>query len=108
SATLRAAFFQSPGAARVYGTKGWIDVPPRFHHPDRIVLNRPGGGESAREEIILPPASAGYSLEVDEVNRCLAAGLTESPTMPLADTLAVQAVLQHAADTLGVHLVDHP
>lgn len=104
SATLRAAFYQSPGAARVLGTEGWIDVPPRFHHPDRIVLNRPGRDP---EEILAPPASAGYSLEVDEVNRCLAAGLTESPVMPLDDTLAVQAVLQHAADTIGVPLADH-
>lgn len=105
SATLRAAFYSSPGAARVVGTKGWIDIPPRFHHPDRIVLHRPGGADP--EEIVLPPASRGYSLEVDEVNRCLAAGLTESPTMPLDDTLAVQAVLQQAADEIGVPLTDH-
>lgn len=104
SATLRAAFYPSPGAARVLGTAGWIEIPPRFHHPDRIVLRRPG---REPEEIVLPPASAGYSLEVDEVNRCLAEGLTESPTMPLADTLAVQAVLQQAADEIGVRLVDH-
>lgn len=106
SATLRAAFYSTPGAARVFGTKGWIEVPPRFHHPDRIVLHRPGGVDA--EEILAPPASRGYSLEIDEVNRCLAEGLTESPTMPLDDTLAVQAILQHAADTLGVALVDHP
>jgi hypothetical protein len=33
----------------------------------------------------------------------VAAGLTESPTMPLDDTLAVMAVLEHALHTLGVH-----
>lgn len=104
SATLRAAFYATPGAARVIGTDGWIDVPPRFHHPDRIVLRRPG---REPEDIVAPPASAGYSLEVDEVNRCLADGLAESPVMPLADTLAVQAVLQRAADQIGVALTDH-
>lgn len=103
-ATLYAAFHATPGMARVVGTEGWIDVPPRFHHPDRIVLHRPGRDA---EEIVAAPASAGYSLEVDEVNRCLGAGLTESEVMPLRDTLAVQSVLQQAADTLGVALVDH-
>lgn len=104
AATLYAAFHATPGAARILGTEGWIDIPPRFHHPDRLILSR-GRGEV--QEIPAPPSSAGYSLEIDEVNRCLAAGLLESPTMPLADTLAVQAVLQQAADQLGVRLVDH-
>ena len=105
SATLRTAFYQTPGAARVLGTEGWVDVPPRFHHPDRIVLHRRGHDP---EEIVAPPPGTGYSLEIDEVNRCLAEGLLESPTMPLADTLAVQAVLQQAADQVGVALHDHP
>lgn len=106
AASLHTAFHATPGAARVLGTQGWIDLPPRFHHPDRLVLHRPGG--DGPEEILAAPSSAGYALEIDEVNRCLAAGLTESPVMPLADTLAVQAVLQQAADQLGVALFDHP
>lgn len=105
SAILRASFYSTPGMARIIGTDGWIDVPPRFHHPDRILLHRPGGEDV--EEILAPPSSAGYSLEVDEVNRCLADGLSESPVMPLADTLAVQGVLQQAADEIGVALRDH-
>src|SRR3954465_2554314 len=39
TATLRCA---TPGQARVFGTDGWIDVLPRFHHPDTIVLHRHG------------------------------------------------------------------
>lgn len=105
SALLRTSFYSTPGMARIIGTQGWIDIPPRFHHPDRLVLHRPGGEE--HEEIVVPPVSAGYSYEIDEVNRCLADGLLESPTMPLADTLAVQAVLQTAADQIGVPLTDH-
>ena len=30
----------SPGQMRIYGTDGWIDVLPRFHHPDTIVVHR--------------------------------------------------------------------
>ena len=104
SATLQISFrLPLPGNARIYGTEGWIDIPPRFHHPDRLVLHR-AGQEPVTEE--LPPAGAGYALEFIEVGECLQAGRQESATMPLADTLVVQAVLQQAADQLGVALHD--
>lgn len=104
SATLQISFeLPLPGDARIYGTEGWIDVPPRFHHPDRLVLHR-HGQEPVVEE--LPPPGAGYALEFIEVGECLQAGRLESAVMPLADSLAVQAVLQQAADQLGVRLYD--
>jgi len=88
-----------PGQARVFGTAGWIDVLPRFHHPDTIVLHRAG---AEPETITRPHTGGGYAHELDEVNACLRAGATESPVMPLADTLAVQEVLERAAQQLGV------
>lgn len=104
SAVMQTSFrAPSPGFARVFGTDGWIDVPPRFHHPDRIVLHRHG---HEPEEIFARSDGPGYSYEFDEVARCLAAGATESPVMPLADTLAVMRVLSAAAEQLGVALVD--
>ena len=48
----------TPGAARIQGTKGWIEVPPRFHHPHRIVLHRRG---QEPETISRPPLGTGYS-----------------------------------------------
>jgi predicted dehydrogenase len=89
-----------PGQARVYGTQGWIDVLPRFHHPQTIVLHR---GDAEPETITRPQLGGGYSHELIEVTECLRAGRTESAVMPLADTLAVQEVLQQAAEQLGVH-----
>lgn len=104
TATLLTSFrAPMPGQARVMGTEGWIDVPPRFHHPNRIVLHRHG---AAVKTFDLPPTGAGYALEFDEVNRCLCEGRTESSVMPLDDTLGVQAVLQAAADQIGVRLSD--
>ena len=88
-----------PGQARVFGTQGWVDVLPRFHHPQTIVLHRAGRDP---ETITRPQTGGGYSHELIEVTRCLQEGRTESDVMPLADTLAVQAVLQQAADQLGV------
>jgi len=90
----------TPGACRIFGTKGWIEIPPRFHHPGRIVLHRTG---SDPEEMVRPPQGVGYSHELVEVSECLRAGRTESAVMPLADTLAVQRILNGAAERLGVH-----
>ena len=100
AATLLASLRQAlPGQARVFGTTGWIDVLPRFHHPDTIVLHRAG---AEPETITRPQTGAGYAHELIEVTECLRAGRTESAVMPLADTLAVQDVLGQAADQLGV------
>ena len=92
--------YSLPGSALLVGTDGWIEVPPRFHHPDRLLLHGRGGGPV--EEVVLPPIGRGYAHEFAEVHRCLAAGLTESPIMPLADTLAVQRLLNDACERLGV------
>ena len=89
----------TPGAAWIFGTRGWIEIPPRFHHPDRIVLHRKG---AEPEVIVRPPLGVGYSHEFAEVDRCLREGRTESPVMPLADTLAVQRILNEASERLGV------
>ena len=99
-----------PGRASVFGTEGWIEVPPRFHHPGGFLIHRTGGGRSVEstEEVVAPATGAGYSHELDEVHRCLAEGLTESPTMPLDDTLAVMSALEQALHALGVHHDEDP
>ncbi|MDP9435493.1 MAG: Gfo/Idh/MocA family oxidoreductase [Actinomycetota bacterium] len=106
SATLMTSLRNAlPGQARVHGTEGWIDVLPRFHHPQTIVLHR---GEDESETITRPQLGGGYAHELVEVTACLQAGRTESAVMPLADTLAVQEVLQQAAEQLGVHHAEGP
>jgi predicted dehydrogenase len=100
SATLTTSLrYALPGQARVFGTAGWIDVLPRFHHPQTIVLHR-GGAEP--ETITRPQLGGGYAHELIEVTEGVRAGRSESAVMPLADTLAVQQILQSAADQLGV------
>jgi predicted dehydrogenase len=95
-ASLRCA---TPGSARVVGTGGWIEVPPRFHHPHALVLARTG---REAETISAPPAGAGYAHELIEVTECVAAGRTESAVMPLADTVAVQDVMAAVATQIGL------
>ena len=100
SATLTTSLRNAlPGQARVFGTEGWIDVLPRFHHPATIVLHRAGADA---ETTTLPASGTGYSHEIAEVHEGVLAGRTESAVMPLADTVAVMRVLEEAASQLGV------
>jgi predicted dehydrogenase len=100
--TLRCA---TPGQARVFGTDGWIDVLPRFHHPATIVLHR---HDRDPQEITLPAVGGGYYHELLEVTECLLAGRSESTVMPLADTVAVQDVMAEVARQLGMDPLEGP
>jgi predicted dehydrogenase len=92
-----------PGHARVFGSTGWIDVLPRFHHPRSIVLHRQG---AEPEQFDRPPIGEGYAHELIEVTESVAAGRTESAIMPLDDTLAVQRVLDEALGLLGIRFTE--
>ncbi|MGB5953323.1 MAG: Gfo/Idh/MocA family oxidoreductase [Ornithinimicrobium sp.] len=89
----------SPGTARIVGTKGWIDIPPRFHHPTSLVLHQ---HDQEPQHIEAPALGAGYSHELIEVSDCMRAGRRESAIMPLGDSLAVQRLLNQACEQLGV------
>ena len=89
----------SPFAALVTGTAGWLSIEPRIHRPRRIVVHDAAGDEliEGAEQV-----GGGYGIEVLEVARCLRAGDVESPLVPLDDTVAVLEVLDEARRQLGV------
>ena len=104
AATLLASIrHYSPGTARIVGSDGWIDVEARFHHPTAFTLSRPGRDP---ERMVLPQTGGGYFHELLEVTDGVRAGRTESPVMPLDDTLAVQRILNDACEQLGVQHAD--
>ena len=90
-------------AAELVGTRGRIEVAPSFQQPPRLVL-RPDGGDPQVVEI--PYRGAGYVDQLEHVQECLARGALESPLAPLADTLAVMAVLDAALGQLGAAHAD--
>jgi predicted dehydrogenase len=99
SATLLASLeSETPGRAVIAGTKGSIELVPRFHHPDTLILRRNG---QPAETIVRKPIGRGYCHEAIEVNRCLSLGLTESPVMPLQDTLDVQWTMEQVLGQMG-------
>ena len=87
-----------PGRQLVAGTQGRVDVKPRFHRAETLVWHPLGG---VPQELHFPKRGAGYNYEIEHVNQCLADGLTESPIMPLDDTLAVQRLMAEVTRQLG-------
>ncbi|MEL4359241.1 MULTISPECIES: Gfo/Idh/MocA family protein [unclassified Luteococcus] len=97
-ATLGISFkTYGPGRMAVMGTEAWVDIPPRFHRMDKLVLYRPG---TEAQQIDCPRVGLGYSYELRHVSECLRLGLTESPLMPLTETLEVQKLMQQALESL--------
>jgi len=86
--TLAAA---SGNPAAIYGTEARIEVDGVFYVPTSFrVVSRTG---EVLETFTSPPEGRGMQYEAAEVNRCLRAGLTESPLLPLDETLAIMGVL---------------
>ena len=76
--------------ARIAGTDGSIDLPAFMHCPHALtVTTNPGGAE----HLDCSYEGNGLQFEIAEVHRCLAEGLTESPVMPLDETIALASTL---------------
>lgn len=91
-----------PNRAAVVGTDGWVDVDPYWF--TSVGWTRYDAGRPGRVvERVEPPAGhgRGMAFQAEELERCLGAGLTESPLMPLADTLAVMRWLDDARGGIG-------
>jgi predicted dehydrogenase len=100
-ATLSCSFVAyGANTATVSGTAGRIDLAPGFMNPGYLLLHRLGGGP---EEFRPPPTTGvGYFHEAAEVMRCLRAGETESPLVPLDRTLAVMSTMDTIRDRIAV------
>jgi predicted dehydrogenase len=79
----------TPHEATILGTAGMIRVaaPWWAARAYRITV------DGVTEDCALPPLGNGYAHEAAEVARCVRAGLTESPIMPLDETIAIMRTL---------------
>ncbi|WP_078549563.1 Gfo/Idh/MocA family protein [Litchfieldia alkalitelluris] len=84
--------------AKVTGTDGYIEVYPPFHSAQVIRLHNSQGVK----EITYPYRINGYEYEVEEVMRCLDAGLQESPNMTLNETLETMKLMDGLRSQWGV------
>jgi predicted dehydrogenase len=90
---------ETRNAASITGTLGRIDLPQGFFVPRGFVLHRAG---AEPEEITYPFPGHGYQYEAEEVQRCLAAGLPESPLMPHTTTLEIMNLMDTIRAETGV------
>ncbi|QFG26624.1 Gfo/Idh/MocA family protein [Actinomadura sp. WMMB 499] len=84
----------SPHAATVVGTRGRVDIAAPFYRPSSMTVLRTG---APPEEVTVDVAGHGFTYQAEEVARCLRAGLTESPLMPLDETIAILRTLDEIA-----------
>jgi predicted dehydrogenase len=90
----------SSNPAAIYGTEARIEVDGVFYVPTSFrVVSRTG---EVLEEFTSPPEGRGMQYEAAEVNRCLRAGLLESPLLPLDETLAIMGVLDDIRGQIGL------
>jgi predicted dehydrogenase len=90
----------APNDAAVLGTQGWISFLPKAHRPSGLIVHNEAGENSIDDP--LAGKGHGYGPEIDEVARCLHAGLAQSPLVPHTDTIAILNILDNARATLGV------
>ena len=84
--------------ATVYGTEGMI-VMPGFTFPGWLRVDRPGRDAETYD---FDQTRHRLAWQVDEVEACVPAGLTESPAMPLSASYEVMRVLDRAREQIGL------
>ena len=95
--------------ASVAGTEGRLDVAPRMNVPPYVTRYGQDWPAPVVETVAEPLLGSGLAHEAIEVARCLRAGETESPLLPLDDSLTVARLLDRARAACGVRLpADNP
>jgi predicted dehydrogenase len=94
------ASIPAPNQAVVYGTGGWIRFESPMFRPTGLTVH--SGEDEYRIEDPIAGIGPGYGPEVEEVERCLRAGLSQSPLIPQDDTIAILELLDEARAVLGV------
>jgi predicted dehydrogenase len=80
---------QLDSEATIYGSKGKITMRSRWHCPTSISVTT--GDQTA--DYPVESVGNGYNYEAQEVMDCLAQGLTESPSLPLAASAKFMSLL---------------
>jgi hypothetical protein len=88
-----------PNRATIAGRDARIDIDGMFYRPTSFTLTD-RDGSTERYDGSVP--GSGLRFEALEVARCLRAGLTESPVMPLTETVSVMGTLDRVRAAVGL------
>jgi predicted dehydrogenase len=94
----------SPLTAAITGTEGTIMIAAPFYRPHSFTLQK---RSAAPQTFSITLEGHGYTYQAAEVARCLRAGLTESPTMPLAETVSIMRTLDAVRAALAAEAPEH-
>ena len=83
-------FAGTPRRAAICGTEARIEIDGPFFAASSFTVVRPDGTSTRSEP---PHEGNGLHYEADEVERCLRAGLLESPAMPLDETISIMETM---------------
>ncbi len=89
----------TPSRASVSGTLGNIELPRRFHCPSEYTVTATAGDPAATYAVDV--IGNGYVHEIEEVHRCLREGLTESPLIPLDETVSLMRQMDQIRAQIG-------
>jgi predicted dehydrogenase len=90
----------SNNPAVIYGSEARLELDGWFYTPTSFrVIARDG---NVLESYTPPEGGRGMEYEAIEVGRCLREGLTESPIMPLDETLAVMRTMDEVRRQIGL------
>jgi predicted dehydrogenase len=84
--------------ARIAGTEGAIDIPAFMHCPHALTVSSRAGSEQIDGSF----EGNGLRFQIAAVQRYLGAGLTESPVMPLDETIALVSTLDEIRSKIGL------
>jgi predicted dehydrogenase len=90
---------RGPRTAVVAGSRGYLEATGSINNPTEL---RVFIGENEPRVEHFSPVGAGYTYQLREVTRCIQEGRTESPTMPLSDTLAMMHLFDGVRAELGI------
>lgn len=103
TATLHTTIKSATGIrAVVAGTKGRIEVERSFYAPSSFTIYRNDGSERTFQPNPFESGYVGLGEQAIEVERCLEAGLIESPMRPLASTLEVMELMDSIRERIGL------
>jgi predicted dehydrogenase len=84
--------------AYIVGTEGAIKLHSRFHECKKISLFKNGDEQVFDFEM----KGNGYVYEIEEVNRCISQGKTESEKLPLSFSLTLSQTLDLILNEIGL------
>lgn len=96
SSTLEA---RTPTRATIVGTDGYLELDRVWMAPSGFDLVRRDGADLRYDE---PHEGHGLRHEAAEVEHCVAAGLTESPVMPLDETVSIMETMDEVRRQIGL------